>query len=79
MPNQERLWRKFNLLTVSDSFIARWQDFLKASHLEDQPVFYQHFTDELFDILVQKKLRAAQLNEIESDSCEPLRKMELDT
>jgi len=27
------LW--FNLLTVSDSFIAKWQDFLKASHLED--------------------------------------------
>jgi len=72
--NQKCLWRKFNLLTVSDSFIARWQDFVEASHLEDQPVFYQHFTDELFDILVWKKLRAAQPNEIEieSDSCEPL-------
>ena len=76
--NQERLWRKFNLLTVSDSFIIKWQDFLKANHLEDQPVFYQHFTDELFDSLIQKKLRAAQPDlwpdevEIEGDTCEPL-------
>ena len=75
--NQERLWRKFNLLTVSDSFIIKWQDFLKANHLEDQPVFYQHFT-ELFDSLIQKKLRAAQPDlwpdevEIEGDTCEPL-------
>jgi len=55
--NQERLWRKFNILTNSDNFIKKWQDFLKACQLDDQAVFYQHFTDELFDHLVQKKLR----------------------
>ena len=57
------MWRKFNLLTISDSFTKKWQDFLQASHLQDQPIFYQHFTDELFDSLVQKKLRAAQPDE----------------
>ena len=55
--NQERLWKKFNLLTISGDFTKRWQDFLTVSHLDDQPVFYQHFTDELFDNLLQKKLR----------------------
>jgi len=56
--NQERLWRRFNILTNSDNFTKKWQDFLKASQLDDHPVFYQHFTDELSDNLVQKKLRA---------------------
>ena len=56
--NQERLWRKFNILTNSDEFTKKWQDFLEANQLDDQPVFYQHFTDELFDNLVQNKLRA---------------------
>jgi len=50
--NQEHLWRKYNILTDSDDFTKTWQDYLRANELDDQPVFYQHFTDELFDSML---------------------------
>ena len=44
--------------------------FFKSHNLEDQPVFYQYFTDELFDNLLQKKLRAVldtKVTSVETD------------
>lgn len=46
-----------NVLTNSDDFTKKWQDFLKLISWMTSLFFYKHFTDELFDIMLQNKLR----------------------
>ena len=52
--NQEKLWSKYHQVTSSNSFKISWETFLSDLQLENEPVFYQHLTDETFDILVKR-------------------------
>ena len=57
--NKERLWRNFQKLTSSDDFSFKWCSFLTQLQVNNEPLFYQIVTDELFDQLVKNKLAAA--------------------
>lgn len=52
--NQEKLWSKYHQITTSSNFKDTWETFLSDFRLEKEPVFYQYFTDETFDILIKK-------------------------
>ena len=52
--NQEKLWNKYHQVTSSENFRICWEAFLSGLQLEKEPVFYQHVTDETFDILIKK-------------------------
>ena len=52
--NQEKLWNKYHMIISSESFKISWETFLSDLQLEKEPVFYQHVTDETFDILIKK-------------------------
>ena len=58
--NKERLWRNFHKLTSSGDFTLKWSTFLEQLHLNDEPLFYQTLTDELFNQLLKKRLTAVQ-------------------
>ena len=52
--NQEKPWSKYHQVTSSERFKISWETFLSDLQLEKEPVFYQHVTDETFDILIKK-------------------------
>ena len=54
--NQEKLWSKYHQITTSSNFKDTWETFLSDFRLEKEPVFYQYFTDETFDILIKKAM-----------------------
>ena len=58
--NKERLWRKFQNLTSSDDFTMKWSNFLSGIGFNDEPLFYQILTDEVFDQLLKKRLTVSQ-------------------
>ena len=51
--NQEKLWSKYHETTSSDNFKESWEKFLTDLQLDQEPMFYQHVTDETFDMLIK--------------------------
>lgn len=62
---KERVWSKYHELRTSDAFQSRWIQFLRASSLCAEPLFYQQVSVHIFSELVKeaKKLAAAPLPE----------------
>ena len=53
---QERVWSKYHQITKFSGFKISWETFLSDLQLEKEPVFYQYFTDDTFDILIKKAM-----------------------
>ena len=70
--NKERLWRKFQNLTSSDDFTSKWNNFLSQVDLNDEPLFYQILTDEIFDQLLKKRLTVLQGDSDCTEDCAEL-------
>ena len=51
--NQDKLWSKYHIVTSSSSFITTWENFMAEFNLSVESMFYQHVTDELFDMLIK--------------------------
>ena len=58
--NQDKLWSKYHETTSSDNFKKSWEKFLMDLQLDQEPMFYQHFTDETFDMLIKKAVVLAE-------------------
>ena len=50
--NQEKLWS-----TLSSSFEEKWGEYLISVGLTKEPLFYQHITDEVFDLLIKQSIK----------------------
>ena len=55
--NQDKLWSTFHQTTLSSSFEDKWAAFLIAVGLEKDPLFYQHITDEIFNLLIKQSIK----------------------
>ena len=55
--NQEKLWSTFHQTTLSSSFEDKWAVFLISVGLEKDPLFYQHITDEIFNLLIKQRIK----------------------
>ena len=56
MLNQERLWRTYHQLSISNNFQQVWESFLSAEQLPIEPLLYQHITDQVLELLLKSKL-----------------------
>ena len=68
--NQEKLWSKYHETTSSDDFKKSWEKFLTVLQLDQEPMFYQHVTDETFDMLIKKAVVLAE--EVPTNDTKPL-------
>ena len=59
--NKEKMWVEFHKLRSSQSFEDRWKTFLDSVKLQNEPLFYQHFTQEVFEKLIEVKLKPASV------------------
>ena len=76
--NKEKMWREFYLLRTSGEFIKHWKDFIPVLNQPVQPVLYQHLTDEVFKILIERHFQIVHLqldasSEIETNEGNALR------
>ena len=76
--NKEKMWREFYLLRTSGEFIKHWKDFIPVLNRPVQPVLYQHLTDEVFKILIERHFQIVHLeqdapSEIETNEGNALR------
>ena len=55
--NQDKLWSTFHQTTLSSSFEDKWAVFLISVGLEKDPLFYQHITDEIFNLLIKQRIK----------------------
>jgi len=58
--NQDKLWSKYHETTSSEGFKNSWEKFLTDLQLDKEPLFYQHVTDETFDMLIKKTVVVAE-------------------
>ena len=65
--NKERLWRNFQKMTCSEDFTLKWCSFLELLQLNNEPLFYQILTDELFGQLLKKRLTQAGADQDDED------------
>ena len=67
--NQEKLWSTFHQTTLSAGFKEKWETFLVSVGLAKEPLFYQHITDEIFNLLIKQSIeipyKESQLEEYE--------------
>ena len=55
--NQEKLWSTFHQTTLSPSFEEKWETYLISVGLAKEPLFYQHITDEVFNLLIKQNIK----------------------
>ena len=55
--NQEKLWSTFQQTTLSSSFEEKWETYLISVGLDKEPLFYQHITDEVFNLLIKQNIK----------------------
>ena len=55
--NQEKLWSTFHQITLSSSFEEKWEMYLISVGLTKEPLFYQHITDEVFNLLIKQNIK----------------------
>lgn len=72
------MWREFYLLRTSQEFIKHWKDFIPVLNQPVQPVLYQHLTDKIFKILIERHFQVVHLetdfsSEIETNEGNTLR------
>ena len=56
MINQDKLWSKYHELTISEIFNVTWKQFLGQCELDQEPMLYQHITDELFEMCIKDEV-----------------------
>ena len=54
--NQEKLWSTFQQTTLSSSFEEKWATYLMSVGLAEEPLFYQHITDKVFNLLIKQNV-----------------------
>ena len=63
--DKTELWKNFHVLCSFHSFCRKWRECLESLKLNDEPIFFQHFTLFLFNQMLSDKFkdRAAMSSE----------------
>ena len=54
MINQDKLRSKYHQLTTFEAFNGKWINFLGLLKVDKEPLFYQHVTDEMFEMRIKE-------------------------
>lgn len=55
--DKTELWKNFYVLRSSDLFCRKWREYLESLKLNDEPLFFQHFTLSLFNQMLSDKFK----------------------
>lgn len=64
--NEDHLWQKFHSFRSSEECCRKWKSILSEVDLTPYPMFYQHMTQELFELIIGKKLKIKETVSTES-------------
>ena len=57
---QEKLWSNFHKFRSSKEFTASWEKYLSQIHIDPEPMYYQHVTEEVFEVLIEKQCKSTK-------------------
>ena len=55
--NKEKIWVYFHKVRSSQDFEHQWKVFLDSVKLPNEPLFYQHYAQKVFEKLIETKLK----------------------
>ena len=67
-----KLWSYFHKFQSSREFTSAWENYLSQLHINAEPMYYQHVTEEVFEALIEKQCMIVEGNQ---QTSETIRKM----
>ena len=59
-PKREKLWIKYHKEVSSQEFVAKWEEFACEIGVRVTALFFQHITDDLFNVILKEKIGVSQ-------------------